>query len=90
MSQETFSTVQVNGTSYLSKTITVQKQNNTITIPAGNKYIPADMQVELKVTKAILTTASGNNSFDIEVPNGANQTITFHFAVDANGNTTIT
>jgi len=48
------------------------------------------MKLELKVTKAVLTTASGSNSFDIEVPNGIGQTITFHFAVDANGNTTIT
>ena len=90
MSQETFSSVSINGTPYLSKTVVAQQQNNTIIIPAGNKYVPADMKLELKVTKAVLTTASGSNSFDIEVPNGVGQTITFHFAVDANGNTTIT
>ena len=33
---------------------------------------------------------SGTRSFDITVPNGANDTITFTFTVDSNGNTVIT
>ena len=34
-------------------------------------------------------TIGNNKAFDITVPNG-NSTVTFHFAVDGNGNTTIT
>lgn len=33
---------------------------------------------------------TNNNEFEITVPNGEGNTITFHFAVDDNGNTTIT
>lgn len=36
-----------------------------------------------------VTLGSGNR-FDITVPNGSSGTITFHFSVDANGNTTVT
>ena len=68
----------------------VQKQNNTITLSTLEKYCDEDITININVTKAVLTTASGSNSFDIEVPNGPNSTITLHFAVDANGNTTIT
>lgn len=32
---------------------------------------------------------TNGNAFDITVPNGSGSTITFHFAVDANGNTTV-
>ena len=35
-------------------------------------------------------TIENGKSFDITVPNGSSGTITFHFAVDASGNTTIT
>ena len=35
-------------------------------------------------------TLTNGKSFSITVPNGSSGTITFHFAVDANGNTTIT
>ena len=70
--------------------LSLQKQNNTITLATAGTYVSEDIQVNVKVTKAILTTASGSNTFDIQVPNGANDTITFHFAVDSNGNTTIT
>lgn len=35
-------------------------------------------------------TLTNGKSFDITVPNGSEQTITFHFSVDSNGNTTIT
>lgn len=70
----------------------VQKQNNTITLSTLEKYCNENITININVTKAVLTTASGSNSFDIEVPNGTdpNSRITFHFAVDANGNTTIT
>lgn len=66
------------------------KQNNTIRLSTAGKYIPTDIELNLKVTKAVLTTAADSNTFEIEVPNGESGTITFHFAVDANGNTTIT
>lgn len=71
-------------------TITCQKQNNTITLSTANKFVDSDIQLEIKVIKAVLTTTTGSNTFDIEVPNGSNGTVIFHFAVDANGNTTIT
>ena len=69
---------------------TAQKQNNVITLSTAGKYIPTDIAINLKVTKAVLTTSADSNSFEIEVPNGESGTITFHFAVDSNGNTTIT
>ena len=71
-------------------TITCQKQNNTITLSTANKFVDSDIELEIKVIKAVLTTASGSNEFYIEVPNGTNNTVVFHFTVDANGNTTIT
>lgn len=70
-------------------TIIATKQNNVIRLSTAGKYISTDIELNLKVTKAVLTTASDNNTFEIEVPNGEEGTITFHFAVDANGNTTI-
>ena len=68
----------------------VTKQNNTITLSTSDKFCSENIVININVTKAVLTTASGSNSFDIEVPNGANSTVTLHFAVDANGNTTVT
>lgn len=35
-------------------------------------------------------TLTNGKAFDITVPNGTSGTVTFHFAVDASGNTTIT
>ena len=35
-------------------------------------------------------TLTAGKQFNITVPNGENDTITFHFSVDENGNTTIT
>ena len=70
--------------------LNLQKQNNTITLSTDDTYVDEDIVINIKVTKAVLTTATGSNSFDIECPNGSNGTVTFHFAVDANGNTTIT
>lgn len=71
-------------------TITLQKQNNTITLSTANKYVDSNIQLDIKVIKAVLTTASGSNEFYIQVPNGTNNTVVFHFTVDSNGNTTIT
>ena len=70
--------------------LNLQKQTNTITLATEGKYTAEDIQVNIKVVKAVLTTDSGSNSFDIECPNGTNSTITFHFEVDSSGNTTIT
>lgn len=66
------------------------KQNNIIRLSTAGKYVATDIELNLKVTKAVLTTASDSNTFEIEVPNGESGTVTFHFAVDANGNTTVT
>ena len=72
-------------------TITFQKQNNTITLETQNKYVDSNIELEIKVIKAVLTTDSNSNEFYIEVPNGpSNGTVVFHFSVDSNGNTTIT
>lgn len=73
-----------------SGTITATKQNNIIRLSTAGKYVATDIELDLRVTKAVLTTAEGSNTFEIEVPNGENGTITFHFAVDAGGNTTVT
>ena len=35
-------------------------------------------------------TLTAGKQFNVTVPNGENDTITFHFSVDENGNTTIT
>ena len=70
--------------------ITCAKQNNTITLSTANKYVDSNIQLDVKVIKAVLTTSSGENEFYIQVPNGSNDTVVFHFTVDANGNTTIT
>lgn len=66
------------------------KQNNIIRLSTAGKYVPTDIELNLKVTKAVLTTAADSNTFEIEVPNGESGTVVFHFAVDENGNTTIT
>lgn len=66
------------------------KQNNVIRLSTAGKYVPTDIELNLKVTKAVLTTSSDSNTFEIEVPNGESGTVVFHFSVDANGNTTIT
>ena len=70
--------------------LNLQKQNNSFTLATSQKYAAEDIVINMNVKKAVLTTASGSNSFDIQVPNGKNSTVTFHFSVDANGNTTIT
>lgn len=60
--------------------------NNTLTIPAG--YYAAGSKT---ITGVELTApVSGTNSFYIILPNGANDTITLTFTVDAFGNSEIT
>jgi len=72
-------------------TITLARQNNTITLNTNEqRYVDSNIVLNVNITKAVLTTEAGSNTFDIEVPNGEDGTVTFHFAVDANGNTTIT
>ena len=84
----------INGETYLYNSITAAKQNNTITIPAKSTYVDENILININVTKAILSTTSGSNSFDIQVPNGkidnVQQWIDFHFEVDEYGNTTVT
>lgn len=67
-------------------TETAAKQNNTITLATSNKYIDENVAVNLKVTKAVLTTDSDSNSFSVDYPTGKTAT----FSVDSSGNTTIT
>lgn len=60
--------------------------NNTLTIPAG--YYAAGSKT---ITGVELTApVSGTNSFYVILPNGANDTITLTFTVDASGNSEIT
>lgn len=73
-----------------SGTITLAKQNNVITLLTAGTYVNTNVELDIRVTKAVLTTAEGSNTFEIEVPDGSEGTITFHFAVDSNGNTEIT
>lgn len=70
--------------------LNLQKQNNTLVLSTSGKYTAENIEINLKVTKAVLTSEEGSNAFDIEVPNGEESTIIFHFAVDSEGNTTIT
>lgn len=70
--------------------LNLQKQANTITLNTAGKYVAENIELNLKITKAVLTTDVGSNSFDIEIPNGASGTLTLHFSVDSQGNTTIT
>jgi hypothetical protein len=70
--------------------LNLRKQGNVITLATAGKYVAEDIQLNLKITKAVLTTSADSNTFEIEVPNGVDGTITFHFAVDANGQTTVT
>lgn len=72
-------------------TIELKKQNNTITLTTANTFVDSNIQLNIKVLKAVLTTTSGSNEFYIQVPNGSpNETVVFHFTVDENGNTTVT
>lgn len=67
--------------------LNLQKQANTITLNTAGKYVAENIQLNLKITKAVLTL---DDSFDIEIPNGTSGTLTLHFSVDSQGNTTIT
>ena len=66
------------------------KQNNIIRLSTAGKYVATDIELNLKVTKAVLTTSTDSNTFEIEVPNGSSGTVVFHFEVDSEGNTTVT
>ena len=72
------------------KTITITQQNGGVTMPTKNKYVDKNIEVLYNIPGIVLPTpSSGTNNFYITVPNGAG-TVTFHFSVDTNGNTTIT
>lgn len=60
--------------------------NTTLTIPAG--YYAAGTKTIEGVQ--LTAPASGTNSFYVTLPNGANDTITLVFTVDANGNSEVT
>lgn len=68
----------------------LRKQGNTIVLATAGKYVAENIEINLKVTKAVLTTSTDSNTFELEVPNGDNGTITFKFTVDSSGNTTVT
>lgn len=65
------------------------KQNNTFSLKTNKTYVNSDIEIESKVVKAVLTTDTATNVFDIQVPNGTS-TVTFNFAVDASGNVLVT
>ena len=63
----------------------VSKSNNTV---ASNAISTSNWDgLTYYATGIILTNGK---SFNITVPNGNEETITFHFSVDSNGNTTVT
>lgn len=66
-------------------------QKNTFTLKTADRYVNSDIVLTTKVTKAVLNTAPGDTdhkSFQIQVPNG-NSNVTFTFAVDNQGNVTV-
>lgn len=65
------------------------QQNNDITLETENTFVDADIALTINVKKAVLTTDTATNVFDIQVPNG-DSTVTFNFSVDADGNVLVT
>lgn len=68
-------------------------QVNTFTLKTADLYMATDVTLTTKVTKAVLTTTSGDidhKSFNIQIPNGNSTDITLTFTTDSNGNTVIT
>ena len=80
----------INNQPYLSGTVTAAKQNNVIDITTAGTYTPSNIRIAVNVTRAILTSSSGSNTFDIQVPNGDSSPVVFHFSVDDQNNTTVT
>lgn len=69
-----------------------ENQKNSITLSTNKKFVDSNISLTTLVTKAILTTTSGDTdhkSFDIQIPNGNSTDITLTFAVDSNGNVTV-
>ena len=64
-------------------------QNNTIVLSTSSTYVNKDIQLDVNVTTAVLTTASPTNTFDIQIPNGAG-TVKLNFSVDSSGNVVVT
>ena len=71
-----------------------QAQPNTGTLPIDTTSDAGTISVDGYASVSISginipIPLSGTNTFQIKVPNGANDTITFTFTVDTSGNTTI-
>jgi hypothetical protein len=62
-----------------------------VNLKSGTELIiPDGKTVEGSISYVTGVTLTNGKQFDVTVPNGSNSTITFHFSVDNNGNTTIT
>jgi len=87
------SQIKISSGYYASDTYyTAQSNSGTLTIDTSKNSgtISVDGYANVNITGInIPKPSSGTNTFQIKVPNGANDTITFTFTVDANGNTTI-
>ena len=69
-----------------------ENQKNSITLSTNNKFVDSNIALTTLVTKAVLTTNSqdtDHKTFAIQIPNGNSTDITLTFAVDSNGNVTV-
>ena len=72
-------------------TLDLYKQNNIITLLTNQRrYVNSDIVLTTKVHKAVLTTNTASNTFDIQIPNGNSTDVTLTFTVDNNGNVLVT
>lgn len=70
-------------------TFTLGHQNNEFVLSTANTFVTSNIQLNTRVTTAVLTTATATNTFDITIPNGT-ATVTLNFSVDSNGNVLVT
>ena len=76
----------ITGTITVKTNSDVSLVNTTMTIPAG--YYGSTINYDIPGVEVPIPE-SGTNTFYITLPNGVNDTITFIFEVDSNGNTDI-
>ena len=77
----------VTGTIATKTSSNVSLNNTTVSIPAG--YYASAVSYNIPGV-TVPVPSSGTNSFYVTLPNGANDTITLVFTVDASGNSDIT
>ena len=75
-------------------TLTFNKeQKNDITLSTANTFVDENIVLTTKVTKAVLTTTSGDTdhkTFTMQIPNGSATDILLVFTTDTSGNTVVT